>query len=174
MPARLAKVTCPHCGAPIRVEVTSQFTACEYCKRTSFVHQPTEPVAPAPAGYEGYGHIQLPRSAVRSPLLLPLLIAFFGFDLLVVIGVVVALIVARSPSSAPAYAPAPTVGTVPGMPTLPGGSGGPACQQLARCCRALQADRSACDMMAALPEQECAKNLPQMQQAVRAMGRSCD
>lgn len=174
MPGRLAKVNCPHCGAPIRVDVTSQFAACDYCKRTSFVHRPKEPIAPVQPGYESYGHIQLPPSAVRSPLLFPLLIAFFGFDILVVIGVAVALIAARASSSAPSVTT-----TSPASPTVPAARGTPdlgtgPCATLVRCCKAIQPENTACNMMIAIPEADCARQVPQMQQAARAMGRRCD
>lgn len=142
------------------------------------MHRPREPVAPTLPGYEDYGHIQLPPSAVRSPLLFPLLIAFFGFDLLIVIGVTVALIVSKASSSAPNAVPTsvPATVTVPSLPAVPAapvvGSG--PCAQLARCCKAIQPDNDACNLMIAIPEADCARQLPQLQQAARAMGRRCD
>lgn len=177
MPARLAKVSCPHCGAPIRVEVTSQTATCDYCKRISFVHRPKEPVAPPMPGFEDYGHIHIPRSALRNAWIIPFVILFFVFDFVVAGVILVAMFVVKKTSPEPTITVQPTEYTpsvsVESSPTVPLPAGRD-CRRLVVCCKALQPSNQGCDMMGIMGEANCARQLPSMQQAARAMGRSCE
>jgi len=68
------------------------------------------------------------------------------------------------------YTPSVSVESSPTVP-LPAGRD---CRRLVLCCKTLQPSNQGCDAMAILGEANCARQLPSMQQAARAVGRSCE
>jgi hypothetical protein len=181
----LAQVTCPGCGAPIRIDVWSQVHKCRFCGQSSFVHRPNQTEQRPAPGLENYGHIRVPQATVIKSTVLIFVLAFIGFDVLV--GVIVAIVVgvgavaasaSRTTSASPAVtAPFPLVTVVPlgpnsTSPTTP--TAGPNCLKAVRCCKALQAQGTGCEMLSHLGEAGCAAQVKQLEDSARSLGKRCD
>jgi hypothetical protein len=185
----LAQVTCPGCGAPIRIDVWSDVAICPYCKRSSFVHRPNVPVTPPAPGFENYGHIHVPKTTVNKSIALVLVMAFFGVDLVIGLVVVVAMLVSQAASRTSTISwssPTPPTINIPEQPTIvtpganpfpvdmSGANAGPNCQKAVRCCKAIQPQNTGCDSLAMIGEYECGRQVEILETAARKMKKRCD
>lgn len=179
----IASVTCPGCGAPIRIDPWSELATCKYCNHISYVHRPKAPVQPLRPGTEHYGHIHVPQSTVNRSVALVLVIAFVAFDMIVGVVIVVAIAASSASRNTVTFtttSPGPTVVTLPGNSPTPtpfdivGGNSGPNCRKAIRCCKAIQPANTGCDGLGMLGEAECARQSKSLEDAARAMNRRCD
>lgn len=166
---RLVQTLCPHCGAAIRIEPKADIVTCAYCDKSSVVHRPRQPVAPAPPDH---GHIYLQEAAVRA-VTVAVVVPLVGFVVLVVAGVVAALVFLRSEPTPP---PAPALSPPPPAPTAAANEDD--CTAAVACCKVVMGgldpgQTRACNAVAALPVDQCRRQLESFRKSAQGMGRSC-
>lgn len=84
--ARLVKAACPHCGAGVSVDPTSDVVTCTFCGTSSFIQRPRRaPTAPMPVVPQGMPTIVVSDDYVKNPA--PALIAIVVLAVVMVAGV---------------------------------------------------------------------------------------
>lgn len=155
---RLIQVTCPECGAALRVDNGIEVVTCGYCRKSSFVHWPDRPARPT-ATMPGYGDIHIPAEAMQR--------AGMSLVLLIVGPILLLVLIAVGNAIVSAVASPPRPSRSMSAPA------GPSCERAVACCKAIQPGNAGCESMRLLPEDQCAAQVNNLDVAARAMGKSC-
>ncbi|MBK9258455.1 MAG: hypothetical protein IPM54_01310 [Polyangiaceae bacterium] len=169
---RIIKVSCPHCGAGLRINPQAAVVTCSYCQRSSFIHLPNRVDPPAPSGTQNYGHIHVSAAKAKQVVVLSVALGLLVVGLAV--GGVVIAIMARSGTGRPHRTSLPAS-------TRANHGNADACDKAVACCKALlgavpgqpQNERT-CEALRALTDAECSKQHETFRNSAKQLGQACD
>lgn len=180
---RVIKVSCPHCGAGLRINPQATVVTCSYCQRSSYIHLPNRVAPPAPSGTEDYGHIHVSvASRIKRALVVSVVLGLFSVFILALSGVF-SVSIFRDVTSAPRRTslPASTHTNLPASTRTNHGNTD-ACDKAVACCKAVLGtvpgrqpqDERVCEMLRALPDAECSKQYETFRKSAKQLGQDCD
>lgn len=171
---RLVKVSCPQCGAGMRLDPTAQMVTCSFCGQSSFVQLANNPAPVPPNDGQNYGTIHVRRNAqAKAIAVIITLVVLAPVVLLGAMGAVVYFV------AKPAKPAKPHATSISGAGKLD--EPGPVCAQTVACCKIMLRATNAgsdsvrsCEAMRALSDAQCEKQLETFKTSAKSLGQTCE